>query len=263
MEARWARRLVGGFVLVEQDEHARLHHRRQQRRARAGREPRRAVGQLPPRLSTSPLVHAGIEPDHAVELREPLRPPRRRLDIGRDHERAALRLLDPLEYLFLPTRSDQQRRTLVRRDARGAGGRLRASVVPSRGASPRPGRRGVEQRGGVEQRRRQQRGECRADGREALRGDPADEVELGRYQDRCGIGDAEQGLEARVHTLAQRHYHADARGPAQRGQDPLAWLELPAVRHTVGKRVREGGVEGDVRDHPTWFGGGRIPVWRA
>src|SRR3989449_7302443 len=123
MDARWARRLVGGFVLVEQDEHARLPPGREQRGARPGRDPRRAVGKLPPRLSTSPLVHAGIEPDHAVELREPLRPPRRRFDIGRDHERAALRLLDPLEYLFLPTRSDQQRRTLVRRDATGTGGR--------------------------------------------------------------------------------------------------------------------------------------------
>src|SRR5207244_9099745 len=127
--------------------------------------PRRAVGQLPPRLSTSPLVHAGIEPDHAVELREPLRPPRRRFDIGRDHERAALRLLDPLEYLFLPTRSDQQRRTLVRRDARGAGGRLRASVVPSRGAAPWPGRGGGEPRGGGEQRGGRRRGGGRAAGR--------------------------------------------------------------------------------------------------
>src|SRR5713226_5556072 len=33
---------------------------------------------------------------------------------------------------------------------------------------------------------------------------------------------------------------------------PLARRELPAVRHTVGKRVREGGVEGDARDHPTY-----------
>ncbi|OLD77371.1 MAG: hypothetical protein AUG87_04925 [Candidatus Rokubacteria bacterium 13_1_20CM_4_70_14] len=199
---------MGGLVLVEQDEHARLHHRRQQRRARAGREPRRAVGQLPPRLSTSRLVHAGVEPDHPVELREPLRPARRRVDVGGDHERAALRHLNVVEDALLPTCPDQQRRPLSRSGGRRAGRWRRASVVPSKGVTGQPPALAVGQRRGKES------GRGRADGREALRRDPADEVEPGWREDRCGIGDAMEELQARVVALAQRHHHADAHGPA-------------------------------------------------
>src|SRR5206468_2373671 len=152
MDARRARGLVGGLVLVEQDERARRRHWRKQRRARAGREPRRAVGQLPPRLGTNLLVHAGVEPDDLIDLREPLRPARRRVHVGRDHERAALGSLDALEHALLPTRTDQQRGASLRRVPRGAGGWLHAS-----GVARAPSRRALGRRTDARPERRRRR----------------------------------------------------------------------------------------------------------
>ncbi len=224
------RRLVRCLVLVEQDERGRWHERRQERRARAGREPRRPRGERRPGRRARGVADTGVEPDHAVELREPLGPARRGLDVGRDDEDGPGRALDALERPPLASGAHEELRLRRGRGARGA-------------PSPTGHSAGVAERG------RKQRGAGRADRREALGGDPADQLELRRGEHGPGVGKAEQRLERRVCSLAERHDHPGPLRAAQTGHHALAGCEGPAVRHAIGERVSDRGVEGDVRDH--------------
>ena len=108
MHARGAGRLVRGLVLVHEGQDGRRSERGEQRGARAGGEARRAIAQPMPRRGALVLGHARVEPHDAVDPRQPLRPPGRGLDVGRDEYRRALRALDALEKPLLPSARHQE-----------------------------------------------------------------------------------------------------------------------------------------------------------
>ena len=239
VNARGAGRLVSGIVLVEQDEGRGRGQRHEERRAGADDDAGAAAGRREPRRAPGGWRLAAVEPRGL----EASGPSRRRLPVGRDHERRARP----------PQRADERRVSLHAHPELGL----------DRGAGAHRGRRSDWLARAPERHRRHERQEGRPQRREALLGRPPPDIERGLRQNRRRLHRALEGPQPRGLPLADGHHHPHPRSPLQGRAHPLPHGNREAFGHGVGEGPGQRYIEYDVGNHARARGRGHRQSRRA